>query len=197
MWSRGRKRAGGRWKSIFQLTFHFWSRLAARFLRSCGHPKPPKPLTYRTYTKRQQMWAWSHKTHTQNRQCSVHFLRLMLFRSMHTHTHTPAHWRQRVGGADQSKCGLKRTPRDTHLHINRGSPYQKQRVLSSQPTSSGTGRGERGLKRRGGGGSENMLHGRKGRAKSFITVITTRAHLLFHSAGEERRGEKEKRESRD
>lgn len=35
-----------------------------------------------------------------------------------------------------------------------------------------------------------MLHGRKGRAKSFITVITTWAHLLFHSAGGE---EKKKR----
>ena len=135
----------------------------ARFLRFCGLPKPPKPLTHRTYTKRQLMWARSPKTHTQNRQCTIHFLRLMLLRSMHTHTHThtPAHWRQRVGGADQSKCGLKRTPRDTHLHINRGSPYQKQRGLSSQPTSSGTGRGERGLKRTGGGDQKTCYMGGK------------------------------------
>lgn len=36
--------------------------------------------------------------------------------------------------------------------------------------------------------------GGKGRAKSFITVITTCAHLLFHSAGgEEKRKEGEER----
>lgn len=81
-------------------------------------------------------------------------------------------WLCRVGGADQRNLVKK----NTQLHINRGSPYQKQRDLSSQPTSSGTGRGERGFRK-------SMLHGRKGTAKSFITVITTWAHLLFHSAG--------------
>lgn len=41
----------------------------------------------------------------------------------------------------RKKEKAKRTPRDNHLHINRGSPYQKQRGLCSQPSSSGTGRG--------------------------------------------------------
>lgn len=117
----------------------------------------------------------------------------MLLSELHTHSHTLQHTRGKSRRSRSKKMWLKRTPRDTHLHINRGSPYQKQRGLSSQPTSSGTGRGERGL-RKGEGGSENMLHGRKGRAKSFITVITTWAHSLFHSAGvEEKRKEGEER----
>lgn len=69
---------------------------------------------------------------------------------LHYKTQTQVHedtWLCRVGGVDQSNV-VKRTPRDTQLHINRGSPYQKQRDLSSQPTSSGPGRGEKGLQKK-------------------------------------------------
>lgn len=116
------------------------------------------------------------------RRCSISFLRVI---RTTCYTLTLVHTRGKRRRSRSKRLWLKKTPRDTHLHINRGSPYQKQRGLSSQPTSSGTGRGERGFRKRAGGGSENMLHGRKGRAKSFITVITTWAHLLFHSEGGE------------
>lgn len=72
----------------------------------------------------------------------------------------------------KEKMWLKRTSRDTHLHINRGSPYQKQRGQSSQTTSSGTVK--MGM-RKAEVCIRKHVNGRKkkSRAKSFITVITT------------------------
>lgn len=109
-----------------------------------------------------------------------------------TFTHTPAHWRQEWEEQIKENVVKKTNTQGQPPPHKQGISLPKTK-RPEQPTHiqrNGRRGGRVGGSSEGEGESENMLRGQKGRAKSFITVITTWAHLLFHSPGGAERRER-------